>query len=354
MKARPAEKIKIGMFTIAGLLLLCIGLFMIGSGQSFFGKTFKLYGDFHNIGGLVKGNVVRFNGMNVGTIQDISMVDDSTIRVHMNIRAKYQQYIKSDAVAGIGGDGLMGDKLVIITPGKGMGAAVVKSGSVLHTTNPLDFDKSLAKIDHIASNLEVMSASLAGITTQVSSGKGTIGRLLYDDKLGKGLENTIDGFEGTMNQAKLAIGAVNRTVNSIDGTIKSAGTAVESIGDAVKEAKHTLAAAHNTVATLDGTLKTAGSAMVAVKDAVGNTATSVQGALKSAQDGAVGFKDNMDAIKHSFLLKGYFRRRGDTGFTKTSKRDVRLARKQSQQKKDEPQARPKVDTSNGPRAIADR
>lgn len=353
MKARPAEKIKIGMFTIAGLLLLCIGLFMIGSGQSFFGKTFKLYGDFHNIGGLVKGNVVRFNGMNVGTIHDISMVDDSTIRVHMNIRAKYQQYIKSDAIAGIGGDGLMGDKLVIITPGKGRGV-VVKNGSTLNTTNPLDFDKSLAKIDHIASNLEVMSGSLANITTQVSSGKGTIGRLLYDDKLGNGLERTVEGFEGTMNQAKLAIGAVNRTVNSIDGTIKSAGTAVESIGDAVKEAKHTLAAAHNTVATLDGTLKTAGTAMIAVKDAVGTTATSVQGALKSAQDGAVGFKDNMDAIKHSFLLKGYFRRRGDTGFTRTSKRDTRLARKQAQQKRDEPQARPKVDSSNGTRAIADR
>jgi phospholipid/cholesterol/gamma-HCH transport system substrate-binding protein len=344
MKARPAEKIKIGMFTIAGLLLLSAGLFMIGSGQSLFTKTFKLNGDFRNIGGLTKGNIVRFNGMNVGTIEDISMVTDSTVRVRMNIRAKYQQFIKSDAIAGIGSDGLMGDKLIVITPGHGVSASVVSNGGIIHTSDPLDFDKSLAKVDRIASNLEVMSGSLAQITTQVSSGKGTIGKLLYDDKLSNGLENTVQGFENTMSEARLTIGAVHRTVNTINGTLASAGTAVESVKDAITEAKHTFSAAHNTVATLDGTLKSAGSAVVAVRNAVDSAATAAKGALRSAQDGAEGFKDNMDAIKHSFLLKGYFRKRGDTGFGR--KKDTRYARKHAPQTKDEPKVRPEEDTNN--------
>ena len=127
MKATNGQKIRTGVFSIIGLLLLIGAVFLIGKTKNMFGDTFHIYGTFKNVGGLQVGNNVRFVGTNIGTVTGITIVTDTLARVDMIIDEKVHPFIKNDAVASIGSDGLMWDKLISIASTSG-NAVVLKSG----------------------------------------------------------------------------------------------------------------------------------------------------------------------------------------------------------------------------------
>jgi len=116
MKATASQKIKIGIFTFLGLVVLILGIFFIGNQKNLFSSTFGVYGTFKNVSGLQVGNNVRFAGINVGVVEDISIVNDSTVRVDLTLNDYLKKFIKTDSKLSIGSDGLMGDKLVVIAP----------------------------------------------------------------------------------------------------------------------------------------------------------------------------------------------------------------------------------------------
>src|SRR4051794_1226118 len=117
MKTTPAQKIKIGLFTVAGILVFIFAIFFIGNQKSLFNSTIRVHGTFKNVNGLQVGNNVRFAGINVGVVEDIEIVTDSLVRVDLTINDDVKKFIKKDAKVSIGSDGLMGDKLVLIAPG---------------------------------------------------------------------------------------------------------------------------------------------------------------------------------------------------------------------------------------------
>ncbi|MDH7459670.1 MlaD family protein [Chitinophagaceae bacterium 26-R-25] len=206
MKTTPQQKIKLGAFTIVALLVLFIGIFVIGSKKNMFKSTFKVYGTFKNVGGLQVGNNVRFVGINVGTVDAIEIISDSLARVDMILQSKVKKFLKSNAIASIGSDGLMGDKLVVInsTIDSNMTAAAVpiKDGDQIKTINPIEYDKVLGKAKHIIDNAEVMTNSLSDMITKVNSGHGTIGRLLNSDSLAKSLESTSNSAKAALTSVK--------------------------------------------------------------------------------------------------------------------------------------------------------
>ena len=82
-----------------------------------FSSTFQVSGIFKDISGLQVGNNVRYSGINVGIVEDIQQVSDSTVKVDMQIEEKTRKFMKKNAKAIIGSDGLMGNKIMIIIPG---------------------------------------------------------------------------------------------------------------------------------------------------------------------------------------------------------------------------------------------
>jgi phospholipid/cholesterol/gamma-HCH transport system substrate-binding protein len=117
MKTTSSQKIKIGAFTVVGLVVLFLAVFYIGNQKSLFSSTFRVYGTFKNVSGLTVGNNVRFAGINVGVVDAINIVTDSSVRVDLTLNNSVRKFIKTDSKMSIGSDGLMGDKLVVIAPG---------------------------------------------------------------------------------------------------------------------------------------------------------------------------------------------------------------------------------------------
>jgi phospholipid/cholesterol/gamma-HCH transport system substrate-binding protein len=267
MQTTTSQKLRTGIFAAIGMVILMAGIFIIGKKKNLFGDTFHIYGTFNNVGGLQEGNNIRFAGINVGTVQDISIISDTLIRVDMVLQKKIRAFLKSNSFASIGSDGLMGDKLITITPGTANNVLLPSGGKIL-TVNPLDFEKSIAKLTKVADNAEIISAQLAAISIQIHDGKGSMGRLLYSDALAKGLE-------GTVNNASNLTGSLASITSEIKSGKGSLGRLLYS---------DTLAK------SLEGTAENARKTMLTVNDA------------------AYGFSENMKALQGNFLFKGYFKK----------------------------------------------
>ena len=118
-KITHTHKLRLGIFIILGTVIFIFAMYTIGEKQNLFGKTFIISSHFHNINGLQKGNMVRFSGINIGVISAITMINDSTIKIDMRIDEKITPHIRKNAIATIGSDGLVGNMLINIVPGKG-------------------------------------------------------------------------------------------------------------------------------------------------------------------------------------------------------------------------------------------
>lgn len=269
MVTSTGQKIKIGIFTIAGILLFVVGIFLIGSKQNMFGNTFMIYGNFKNVGGLQIGNNIRFAGINVGTVEDISIVSDTMIRVDMLMQDQVKPFLKADALASIGSDGLMGDKLITIVSGSSTEMRVLKGGSRIRTTNPVDFDKVIGQFTNVATNAEIIMTELAGMAVQIRKGDGTISKLLYTDDLSRSLE-------GTASNAEKITGSLAGIASQVRAGKGSIGSLIytDSLSDG-----------------LGRTVNTANTAMVTINEA------------------ADGFSENMKALQGNYFLRGYYKRK---------------------------------------------
>ncbi len=214
MNTTTGQKTKTGLFVIISLALLLGLIFLIGKQKKLFGDAFIVFAEFKNISGTQEGNFVRFAGINIGTVEGIRIINDTSVELSLSIDKDIQPFIKTDAIASIGSDGLMGDKLILIAPGTST-APVAKNGSKLLSTNPVDVDKIMNNISKISANASVVTDGLADIVAKINSGKGTVGRLLADNKLA-------DNLESTIATAKQTAASINRTSNAADETLQAA------------------------------------------------------------------------------------------------------------------------------------
>src|SRR4051812_10278338 len=104
-------KLRLGGFVTAGVLLFVIAVFYIGRQKHMFNPVFTINSTFKNISGVQIGNNVRFLGINVGTVDNVTIINDTTVKVVLLIDKEVQEFIKTDCYVGIGSEGLIGDKL---------------------------------------------------------------------------------------------------------------------------------------------------------------------------------------------------------------------------------------------------
>jgi len=214
MQTSSSRKIKTGAFVLVSLLILLVLIFFIGRQQNLFGSNFTVYANFKNIAGLKVGNYVRFGGIDVGTVDNIGVVNDTTVRVDLRLKQNIRPFIKTNVVASIGSDGLMGDKLILLGPGSDS-APLVKEGGPIKAMDPADMDKLVAKLNTIADNAASLTGGLSDMVTKINSGQGSLGRLMSSDKLAKQLETTVSTTKNT-------VANINQTASSVKENMDAA------------------------------------------------------------------------------------------------------------------------------------
>ena len=208
MKASTGLKLKLGLFILSGLILLVAGLFYVGKQKNLFGASFPLNTVFNNVSGLKPGNNVRFGGINIGTVDRIELITDTSVLVSMSVKNDVRKFIKQNAIASIGSEGLMGDRVVVITAGAGPGTPL-KDNAILASHPPLETDQILAGLKTSVDNAAIITAQLAEVAYKVNNGHGVLSRLLSDSGMGDNLHATVvnlkkgsEGLKENMDAAK--------------------------------------------------------------------------------------------------------------------------------------------------------
>ena len=208
MKSNAGLKWKLGLFMICALVLLVLGLFFVGKQKHLFDSVFQLKAVFNNVSGLKPGNNVRFGGINIGAVESIALLTDSTVRVNMSIKTEVHKFIRKNAVASIGSEGLMGDRVLILSAGVGEGD-LVKENDVLVSRAPVETDQILSGLKTSADNAAVITQQLAEVSYKVNHGHGVLSRLLSDSSMGDNMHATMvnlkkgsEGLSENMEAAK--------------------------------------------------------------------------------------------------------------------------------------------------------
>jgi phospholipid/cholesterol/gamma-HCH transport system substrate-binding protein len=222
MKKKINYKVRLGIFISLGIAVFIFAIYFIGEKQQLFRSTFRLSGVFKDVAGLQVGNNVRLSGINVGTIDNITIISDTSVRVVLFVDENTRQFIKKDAVASIGSEGLMGNKVLVLSPGTG-GKKIIENDDVIATSQPTDIDDIMKSLKTTIDNTANITGNLAKISTSVESGKGTIGGLMMDKVWRQDIESTIinlkqgsDGFKVVMDKA----GELDSILIAIKSTIR--------------------------------------------------------------------------------------------------------------------------------------
>lgn len=190
MQAHTGNTIKLGIFVSVGLALLVMGVYLIGSRHLMFRQTIRISGIFHDVGGLQVGNNVRLSGVKIGTVDLVSIVSDSTVRVELVIDETKRQFIRSDAVASIGSEGLLGSKVLNISPGS-VGAPLIENDGTIETALPIDLDKILLTLNTSITNTMSITTDMSTIMKSIRMGEGSLGKLIMSKTLAEDLDSSL-------------------------------------------------------------------------------------------------------------------------------------------------------------------
>ncbi|HLP18896.1 MAG TPA: MlaD family protein, partial [Chitinophagales bacterium] len=320
------NNIRLGLFVIIGTGLLIVALYFIGSNTNLFSKTFKVYAKFENVNGLKKGNNVRYAGIDVGTIKKIEIVNDTTIRVEMSIESDLKKVIRINSMASIGTDGLMGNKLINISSGSA-DSALINDGALLASVPILNTDEMLRTLDKTNKNILVISANLRSITQNITDSRGTLYTVLMDTSISAQLRHTLHNVDVVSTNILQMSADLNSVVsdakngNGLIATLVSDTVMSADLIKAVKEIKSAGEQVNSSAGTLKVILEKAKNGNGTVATLINDTASanSLKRSLVNVEISTQKFSENMEALKHNFLFKGYF--------TKQEKENRKLQKK---------------------------
>ncbi len=314
MEKTTTEKIRLGLFVITGLTFFVLAIYFIGNKQQMFGKTNQLTAIFDNVGGLQLGNNVRFSGINVGTVRGIEIINDTTINVEMQIDKKIFPFIKKDAIATIGSDGLVGSVIINIIPGKGNAPQVIP-GDVIKSNKRVRTDDMLNTLSTTNQNAAKLTADLLKITNDINNGNGTIGVLIRDTTMANDLKATIHYLKITTKKTSETIDNLNNQIASLDnknnviGVVKDTAVAnkIKKVVDNLNKSSQEI---NKVVTNLNATV-------VNIKDGKGalnylsndpKLVVKIDSTMTNINEASKKLNENLEALKHNWFFRGYFKK----------------------------------------------
>jgi len=315
MKKTAKEKLELGVFVIIGLLIFIVAIYFIGQRQNIFAKTFSISTNFNNVNGLINGNNVRYSGINVGTVKAITMINDSTINVVMVIEEKMINHIKKDAIATIGTDGLVGNMIVNIIPGDGINGPI-STGDVIKSYTKIGTSDMLNTLSVTNENAALLTAKLLKIADAMADSKGTFGMLINDTIVSTNLKQTVKQLRIMSIEASRSMKELNSIISSINFNESIAGTLLNDSLQSVKM-KNIITNLEDSSTEIKDVITNMDETITNVKEGEGalnylsNDAEfvkSLKETIKNINEGTDKFNQNMEALKHNFLTRSYFRK----------------------------------------------
>jgi phospholipid/cholesterol/gamma-HCH transport system substrate-binding protein len=304
---------KLGAFVLAAVAALILGLYYIGSKKNVFHSSITVSANFKNVGGLMTGNNVRFNGINVGIITKVYAISDTLIKVEFNVDEEETKYISKSSIASIGTDGMLGNKLINISTGK-IGSSPIQQGNVLIVVDAIEADKALRTLTITNDNIKIISDNLKDVSSKINN-NNSMWNLLSDTIMSDDIRNAVVNFKMIGHNSAVITGNFSSIVQRIK---KGKGTLGTLLMDTVMSNKLNktivnIQSISDTMAIITGNFNTITSQIKNKKSSLNTLLydTAFQNNLSSSmvniKNSTASFNENMVALQHNFLLKKYFK-----------------------------------------------
>ena len=248
------------------------------------------------------GNNVRFSGINIGTVKDIAFISDSTVVVNLIIKDEVQKYIKTDAVASIGTDGLMGDKVMTISPGTSSNE-MVKNNAIIATATAVELEDLMKGLSKSVENAQIITLQLSEFSLKINKGKGALNKVLTDEEFAISIETTMQNLNNSSNE--FAVFAKN--LNDKNGTLSKLMTNPE-YANSIEKTLNNLEKSTNEFQRFSSKLNTEkGILSKLLSDE--RLANSVDSSLINIELASKKLIEIEEAAKHNFLLRGFFKKK---------------------------------------------
>jgi phospholipid/cholesterol/gamma-HCH transport system substrate-binding protein len=308
---------KLGVFIIAGFLVFLFFIIMVSKKKNLFGSVFELKTHFSNLNGLTKGDNVLFSGLQAGSVKRIALMDDTTIEVDLAIDENLRAFIPKNTTAAVITDGLVGDKIVNLIPGKGK-STPVDDGDLLQPAFAFNKDETLKTLSKTNSNIELITEILKNRIVKVDT--SALINLLGSRKIAADVLSSLDNLNAASARAKDVAISLNELVNyakhgdgplgvlltdtSMAGDLKAAVSALKATAIGSSNATHQL---NDMISALRQDIEAGGGTLqVLLKDTV--TAGNLKKTMENVKNGTYSFSEDMEALKHNLFLRGYFKR----------------------------------------------
>jgi phospholipid/cholesterol/gamma-HCH transport system substrate-binding protein len=296
MKRKAVPLLRIGLFVLVGFIILIVFIFFLGSKEKMFSSTTEIRSRFSTVSNLKRGAEVDMAGINIGSVTDIRLPRNArdSVTVTLKVLTDALKLIHTDSRATITTAGLIGDRLIVISMGSDSTLAV-SPGATLPGQAPQDFAKLYDTLTTVIDQLDSVGMSATRLVRKISEGHGTLGRLVNDDELYRNTSNMAANANETFEHAKVAIDQMSANFNHITGNLND-------VVDRVNRGEGSL-----------GKLLTRDDVYENVRKTSDNLAASsydLHDALAKLALGSGRFAEDMEALKHNFLIKSYFENRG--------------------------------------------
>lgn len=315
MKKSNSQKISLGVFVVISTVLLIAMLYFIGNRQNIFGKTFKVSAVFNNVNGLQLGNNVRYSGINVGTVKSITMINDTSICVDMVLENKILKHIKKNAIAAIGSDGLVGSMVINIAPNSETSIPIIPGDTIVSYSRITTTDM-LSTLNTTNENAALLVSDLLKITSAITAGKGTLGLLITDEEMAFNLKSTTSNLESmslnadkTMTQIKNIITAINYD-KSLIAVLLSDSISATQLKNIITNLETSSSGIDTLLFNVNKILLSANNGEGAINYMLNDSTLvkSISVTIKNLEASSTKLNENLEALKHNFLTRGYFKK----------------------------------------------
>ncbi len=331
------------VFAILGTVLFGLALFLIGNRHNVFAKRFDLYTEFKNLNGLAKGAKVQVAGLDAGEVTDIGVPQSPSagFRLKLKLNDQVRGLVRTDSVASIATEGVVGDKFVLIGPGSPTAPEAAPS-STLPSKETSDIAELLQKSTALVTNAsgtmktvaDKLTATLDSVTTTVNNtndvvigikqGRGTVGMLLRDEKTAADIRQSLANVRdatSSLNHASQQADALISDFQSrglpakVDGITAKADSIISDVQSRNfgEKLDQTMENVHSATQNIDATTQQLHDtiAKALAPDAQGREAgDNIRETLSNVNEASGNMAEDTEALKHNFLLRGFFRRRG--------------------------------------------
>ena len=316
----PKRFLAVGIFVIAGVTLFALGIFLVGSRHEAFSHHMLLYTEFANLDGVTKGSKVQVAGMDAGQVTGIAVPrsPDGRFRVQMKVDEKFHGMIRSDSVVTVDTEGVVGDTFLTIHTGSSS-APIAQVNSLLQSKAPVTISDLLANGAGVMSDADATLKQIGGklnvaldgankaignandVLVGLKEGRGPAGMLLRDEKVANQIRETLSTVQSTTSNLKQASFAVNGMLADIQQRQfpQKIDDTMTQIHSASTQANATIDQVHQSLTQALG------------PDAYGVTAgQNISQALGNVNVATGNMAEDMEALKHNFIFRGFFKHRG--------------------------------------------